>query len=77
MLEEVKEKSNASKKMSLGERISAAGKRMEEPKHRISFKDAVKKFKSKEELYYTLAYRGKLGILQRRRRVGGELGGAS
>ena len=33
---------------------------MEEPKHLISFKDAVKKFKSKEELYFTLSYRGKI-----------------
>ena len=46
--------------MSLGQRISRAGKRMEEPKHTISFKDALKKFKSKEELYFTLSYRGKI-----------------
>ena len=45
--------------LSLGQRISLAGKKMEEPKHRISFKEAVKKFKSKEELYFTLAVRGK------------------
>ena len=44
--------------MSLGQRISRAGKRMEEPKHTISFKDALKKFKSKEELYFTFAFRG-------------------
>ena len=52
-------KGNASHSLSLGQRISLAGKKMEEPKHRISFKEAVKKFKSKEELYFTLAVRGK------------------
>ena len=51
--------SNGNQLLSLGQRISLAGKKMEEPKHRISFKEAVKKFKSKEELYFTLAVRGK------------------
>ena len=45
--------------LSLGQRIAKAGKRMQEPKLTISFKEAVERFKSKEELYFTLTVRGR------------------
>ena len=48
-------------RLSLGQQISAGavGKRKDAPKNTVTFKEAVQNFKSKDELYFTLAVRGK------------------